>query len=182
MQVIERIFNDVYVLQPRKFEDDRGHFFESFNLKSFSDAIGKQVTFVQDNQSLSKKGVIRGLHLQAPPYGQGKLVRVVQGKALDVFVDLRKSSSTYGEWHSKMLTPDNRKQVFIPEGFGHGFIALEEDTVFLYKCTNYYSKASEMSIQWDDPDLNIDWKIKPQFLSEKDHRGVSFKDFKTPFE
>lgn len=183
MEVVQVYFEDVYVLKPRLFEDDRGYFYESFNLNNFKKAINNsQVEFVQDNQSLSKQGVIRGLHLQAPPFAQGKLVRVIQGKALDVFLDLRKNSATYGKWHSQILTPENRLQVYIPEGFAHGFVALEENTLFLYKCTNYYNKESEMSIAWDDSDLNIDWKTKPDHISDKDQRGVRFNEFKSPFD
>lgn len=181
MEVMRNYFGAVFVLRPQIFRDERGYFYESFNAASFQKAASKEVNFVQDNQSFSNKNVIRGLHLQAPPHTQGKLVRVTSGKALDIFVDLRKDSPTYGQWESVELTPENRFQVFIPEGFAHGFAALEDATVFLYKCTKYYNKASEMSIKWDDPTLNIDWKIEPDVLSQKDERGTLFKDFNSPF-
>lgn len=166
---------------PRRFEDERGLFFESFNHKLFSEFVGQEINFVQDNESWSKSGVVRGLHLQAPPYAQGKLVRVVKGKVYDVAVDIRHNSPTYGKWVGIELSRENGKVFWIPEGFAHGFVSLEDDSVFQYKCTNYYHKDSEMAIRWDDQDLGINWQVENPVLSEKDEEAESFKDFKTPF-
>jgi dTDP-4-dehydrorhamnose 3,5-epimerase len=169
------------VLTPRKFEDERGHFFESFNQKQFDKLIGENTIFVQDNESVSKKNVLRGLHFQFPPFSQGKLVRVVEGSVLDVVVDLRKDSSTFGQWHGEILSESNRKLFWIPEGFAHGFVALEENTKFLYKCTNYYSPDSEFTLLWNDATLNIDWGVLNPIISKKDNEGIYFKDFVSPF-
>ena len=144
-------------------------------------SFGVIANFVQDNQSIFKKGVVRGLHLQAPPYAQAKLVRVVHGAALDVAVDIRKNSPTYGQYVSVRLDTIQNNMFWIPRGFAHGFVALEDDTVFVYKTDNYYNKASEMAIRWDDPTLNIDWNIKQAIVSEKDNENPLFKDFISPF-
>lgn len=169
------------LFQPRVFEDDRGYFFESFNHRSFEPYLG-QVNFVQDNESKSIAGVVRGLHFQKPPFAQGKLVRVVKGSVLDVAVDIRRSSKTYGQHQSVILSEENKSVFWIPEGFAHGFVALEDDTIFSYKCTNYYNKESEDAIVWSDKDLNIDWGIQNAVTSGKDSEAKAFYDFVTPFQ
>lgn len=166
---------------PKVFEDDRGAFFESFNQAAFEDAIGEKVLFVQDNQSISKKNVLRGLHFQHPPYSQGKLVRISQGAALDVAVDIRKDSKTYGQTFQVLLTAENAKQLWIPPGFAHGFLALEENTIFNYKCTNYYHPASEDALLWNDSTLDIKWTIDEPIVSEKDKVAKLFSTFVSPF-
>ncbi|MEX1003148.1 MAG: dTDP-4-dehydrorhamnose 3,5-epimerase [Crocinitomicaceae bacterium] len=162
------------------FEDDRGYFFESYNKERFRSFLG-DTEFVQDNQSLSKKHVLRGLHFQRPPYAQGKLVRVIKGAVLDVAVDIRLHSPTYGQHISLILSAANRMNFWIPEGFAHGFIALEEDTVFSYKCTALYHSKSEDSLIWNDKSLEIDWGIEHPIISEKDTMAQTFHEFKTPF-
>ena len=169
------------ILEPKVFGDNRGHFFESYNSVEFDNSVGSQYEFVQDNQSLSDKGVLRGLHFQNPPFAQGKLVRVVQGSVLDVAVDIRRSSPTYGDHFSIELSAENNKQLWIPPGFAHGFISLEDKTIFLYKCTNYYSLESEGAIMWNDPDLAIDWQIIPTSISKKDKKGLEFSKFASQF-
>ena len=166
--------------ESRVFEDDRGYFFESYNKERFQSFLG-DTEFVQDNQSLSKKHVLRGLHFQKPPHAQGKLVRVIRGKVLDVAVDLRKDSPTYGQHVSIVLSGENKMNFWIPEGFAHGFITLEVDTLFSYKCTSLYQAASEDAIVWNDPDLAIDWLVEKPIISEKDAAAGRFIDFKTPF-
>ena len=168
------------IIKPDIFADDRGYFFESFNHEKFLDA-GLDLKFVQDNESKSKKGVLRGIHFQAPPFAQGKLVRVIKGSVLDVAVDIRKNSPTYGKWESVVLSGENKLMYWIPAGFAHGFITLEDDTIFFYKCTNAYNKASEGSIIWSDPDLSIDWGVSEPQVSEKDKLSPGFKDFVSPF-
>ena len=180
MQFLTTPIPDLYVIQPRVFEDPRGYFFESYNKMGF-EKNGIRVDFVQDNQSLSHKGVLRGLHFQNPPFTQGKLVRVIKGAVLDVAVDIRKDSPAYGKSFTCELTEANRTMMWIPAGFAHGFLTLEDNTIFSYKCTNYYDKASEDSILWDDPDLGIDWGIKDPLLSEKDRQGKAFGQFTSLF-
>jgi len=182
MVLTKSYIEGLYILEPRVFEDSRGIFFETFNDLKFKEEIGLDVEFVQDNESISKKNVLRGLHFQLPPFAQGKLVRVVSGRALDVAVDIRKNSPTYGKYHLVELSSENKKQFWIPPGFAHGFVALEENTIFNYKCTNYYSPVSERTIQWNDPLLNIDWKISEPIISEKDQKGLDFATFVTEFE
>jgi len=166
---------DVVLIEPQVFGDERGFFFESFNQRKFEEAIGYSVEFVQDNHSRSAKGVLRGLHYQLPPYAQGKLVRVVSGEVFDVAVDIRKSSPTFGNWVSAYLSGENKKQLWIPAGFAHGFIVLSENADFLYKTTSYYSQEYERSIIWNDVDLNIQWPIeKNVVVSEKDSKASSF--------
>lgn len=167
-----------FVLKPTVFEDDRGYFFESFNKEKFFDQTGVEVDFVQDNQSKSNRGVLRGLHFQKGEFAQAKLVRVIKGSVLDVAVDLRKDSSTYGQYFSTILSEENKKQLFVPRGFAHGFAVLEDDTIFSYKCDNYYNKESEDGIMYNDSDLQIDWKLKSSEiqLSEKDKVLPSFKN------
>jgi len=180
MEIITTKIPDLLIVKPAVFEDNRGYFFESYNKEQF---LGKGIdqNFVQDNESKSMKGVLRGLHFQAPPFAQGKLVRVMKGAVLDVAVDIRKNSPTYGQWASIELTESNKMMYWVPPGFAHGFVTLEDSTVFFYKCTNVYNKASEGSIRWNDPDLNIDWNIKNPILSEKDQISPLFKDFISPF-
>ncbi|MEI6021252.1 MAG: dTDP-4-dehydrorhamnose 3,5-epimerase, partial [Bacteroidota bacterium] len=161
---------------PKVFADARGYFFESYNDMAFK-AAGLNLNFAQDNQSLSQKGVLRGLHFQNQPHAQGKLVRVITGAVLDVAVDIRKNSPTYGKWFSLELTEENKAMMYIPEGFAHGFATLRNNTVFSYKCTNVYNKASEDCIVWNDADLAIDWKIEAPLLSDKDLTGKRFKDY-----
>lgn len=163
------------------FKDDRGVFYESFNQEKFNKIIGCQVNFVQDNISESKINVVRGLHFQNPPYEQGKLVRVISGKVIDVAVDIRKKSLTYGKFVSVELSKENGKMFWIPPGFAHGFSVLEDNTVFTYKCTNYYNKESEGDVLWNDKDLNIDWKVSEPILSNKDCEAKLFRDLKSKF-
>jgi len=165
------------IITPDVFQDDRGVFLETYNREVF-EKNGLPINFVQDNRSISKKHVLRGLHFQKPPYEQGKLVSVAQGAVLDVAVDLRKHAPTFGKWKSVLLSSDNKLMFWIPEGFAHGFIALEDDTVFQYKCTNVYHKASEGIIRWNDPDLNIDWGVANPILSEKDANATLLKDYR----
>ncbi len=160
---------DVIVVEPQAFSDDRGYFFESFNHQQFDDLVAPDVTFVQDNQSFSKKGVIRGLHYQVAPRAQGKLVRVVHGEIFDVAVDLRRNSPQFGKWAGQILSAENRKQLWIPAGFAHGFQVLSDSAEILYKTTDYWSAAHERSIRWDDPTIGIAWpsRLTP-LMSEKD--------------
>ena len=169
MKVIKTEIEGVFIIEPDVFGDNRGYFFESFNKKQFEEAVG-HVNFVQDNESKSSYGVVRGLHFQKGRHSQAKLVRVVKGAVLDVAVDLRKDSPTYGKHVAVELTGDNHRQFFIPRGFAHGFSVLSEEAIFQYKCDNYYCPASEGAIAWDDPDLGIDWRIPKEdvVLSAKD--------------
>jgi dTDP-4-dehydrorhamnose 3,5-epimerase len=182
MKVIETPLKGALIIEPRVFDDARGYFYESYNKVKFTEA-GIGVDFVQDNQSLSQKGAVRGLHGQADPFAQGKLVRVINGKVLDVALDIRKGSSTYGKHFSIELSGENKRQLWIPAGFLHGFSTLEDDTIFTYKVNNYYDKASEIGVIWNDPDLGIDWGIDQNtaVLSPKDELLSMFKDFVTPF-
>ncbi|VXC16550.1 dTDP-4-deoxyrhamnose-3,5-epimerase [Flavobacterium sp. 9R] len=165
----ETFIKDLVVLTPDVFEDARGYFFEGYNKNKFS-ALGIAIDFVQDNQSFSQRGTLRGLHYQNPPYAQTKLVRVLQGEIMDVAVDLRKDSPTYGQHFGIKLTAENKKQLLVPQGFAHGFSVLSETAVVLYKCDQFYNKASEGGIRFDDPTLNIDWgmELKKAIVSEKD--------------
>ncbi len=178
MNIIETEIKGVYIIEPKVFGDSRGYFFESFSQREFESVIGP-VTFVQDNQSKSSYGVIRGLHFQKPPHAQAKLVRVVKGKVLDVAVDLRKDSPTFGKYMAVELSDENHRQVFIPKGFAHGFSVLSEEAVFQYKCDEYYAPESEAAIAWDDQDLNIDWKVPAEdvVLSQKDRNHPTFNEF-----
>lgn len=162
-------FSGLMVFEPRVFKDDRGYFFESYQRKTFAEA-GITTDFIQDNEAKSTFGILRGLHYQVPPYAQAKLVRVVQGEVLDVVVDIRKNSPTYGKHYSIILSAENKKQLFIPRGFAHGYAVLSEEAIFCYKCDNYYSKAHEGGLRYNDPALNIDWKIdlEKAILSERD--------------
>lgn len=180
MEIIKTPLEGLLVIKPDIFEDERGYFFESFNQDKFLKS-GLQITFMQDNESKSKKGVLRGLHFQAPPFDQGKLVRVMRGSVLDVAVDIRKKSLTYGKWESIELSGKNKWMYWIPSGFANGFVTLEDDTIFFYKCTNVYHKSSEGCIRWNDPDLNITWGITKPVISERDQRAPLFRDFASPF-
>jgi dTDP-4-dehydrorhamnose 3,5-epimerase len=157
MKAIPLKIPDVKLIEPDVFEDERGFFYESFNQQNFNEAIGQKITFVQDNHSKSKKGVLRGLHYQEEPFAQGKLVRVVSGEVFDVAVDIRKDSRTFGQWVSQVLSADNKKQLWIPEGFAHGFLTLSNEAEFLYKTTNFYSKMHEKVLSWNDYNLKITW-------------------------
>lgn len=175
MNIIETKIKDLLIFEPRVFADERGWFMESFNQKNFEQALAERnleiPNFVQDNHSMSQKGVLRGLHYQLNPHAQGKLVRVVQGRAWDVAVDIRQGSPTFGQWVGIELTGENHRQFWIPAGFAHGFIALEDNTQFLYKTTDYYAKECERSIIWNDPTLAIDWpldQVDEVLVSEKD--------------
>jgi len=175
MNIIKTPLEGCVVIEPKIFNDSRGYFFESFNQKTFTNLTGHYLPFVQDNQSYSTKGTLRGLHLQMGDHAQSKLVRVTLGEVLDVAVDLRKASSTYGQYYSVALSESNHRQFFIPRGFAHGFVVLSEVAIFQYKCDNYYNKASEGGIHFSDPTLNIDWKFSAEELM------VSDKDKELPF-
>ncbi|MDJ0509466.1 MAG: dTDP-4-dehydrorhamnose 3,5-epimerase [Crocosphaera sp.] len=176
MKIIQTKIPDVVIIEPRVFGDDRGFFYESYNEKALTEATGIERNFVQDNHSRSQKNVLRGLHYQIQQ-PQGKLVRVVVGEVLDVAVDIRKSSPTFGQWVSCLLSTENKRQFWVPEGFAHGFVVLSESADFLYKTTNYYAPQYERTILWNDPDLAIDWQLEGEpLLSKKDQEGSLFKD------
>ncbi len=177
MKVIETGLKGCLVLESQIFDDGRGYFFESYNQQRFREKTGIEVSFVQDNQSKSDRGVLRGLHYQSGEYAQAKLVRVIKGKALDVVVDIRPESFTFGKTFSVILSGENNKQLFVPRGFSHGFSVLEDNTIFCYKCDNYYNKASEGGIIYNDKDLDINWMLKKEeiILSEKDQHLQTFK-------
>lgn len=180
MKIISTTIPDLLIIYPDIFSDERGLFFESFNKKKFEE-LHFTKDFVQDNQSVSNKNVLRGLHFQKPPYAQGKLVRVVYGSAFDVAVDLRKNSPCYGKHFIIKLSATENNMFWIPEGFAHGFIALQDNTIFNYKTTDYYHKEAEMTLRWNDELLNIPWNITNPIVSEKDAMGLSFNDFISPF-
>lgn len=180
MQVKKTYIDGLYVIQPRIFSDDRGYFFESFRIDLLKN-VGFDVEFVQENESKSGKNVLRGLHFQNPPFAQGKLVRVVKGAVLDVAVDIRKNSPSYGKWFTQELNETNKTTLWIPPGFAHGFLTLADETIFQYKCTEYYNKEAEGSIRWNDPDLNIDWNVTDPILSDKDRISPYFADFQSKF-
>lgn len=175
MKAIPLAIPDVVLIEPQVFGDERGFFFESFNQTQFEAAVGKPVQFVQDNHSRSVKNVLRGLHYQVQ-HSQGKLVRVVQGEVFDVAVDLRKSSKTFGQWVGETLSAENKRQLWIPEGFAHGFVALEDDTHFLYKTTDFYEKDCEAAIRWDDAELAVDWPLAEcLIINQKDKEAPFFQ-------
>jgi dTDP-4-dehydrorhamnose 3,5-epimerase len=180
MEIIESELKGLYVIKPRVFEDARGYFFESYNKESFAKS-GLNLDFVQDNQSLSQKGVLRGLHFQNPPFAQGKLVRVITGAVFDVAVDIRKSSKTYGKWFGLKLSEQNKWMMYIPEGFAHGFLTLENNTVFSYKCTGFYKKEAEDCLLWNDPGIGIQWGTEDVLLSDKDKTGKLIGNFQSQF-
>lgn len=169
------------MFSPEVFRDERGYFIETFNNRRFNNEFLENITFTQDNISCSNKNVLRGLHFQSPPYSQGKLIQVLKGKVLDVAVDLRKESSTFGKHFKVELCGKKHKQLWIPPGFAHGFLTLEDDTIFSYKCTEYYSKQHEMDLLWNDIDLKIQWGIEAPIISEKDQNAKEFKNFESPF-
>lgn len=183
MNIITTEIPDVVIIEPRVFGDSRGYFFESFSEREFKEKVA-DVNFVQDNESRSCHGVVRGLHFQKPPHAQAKLVRVVKGRVLDVAVDIRKGSPTYGRHVEVELSEDNHRMVFIPKGFAHGFAVLSEDAVFQYRCDDYYAPETEGAIAWNDLDLDIDWRLPAEkvILSAKDTSHPSFKDADIPFE
>jgi dTDP-4-dehydrorhamnose 3,5-epimerase len=184
MEVIKTEIEGVVIIEPRVFGDARGYFFESFNAREFAEKTGMQVNFVQDNESMSHYGVLRGLHFQQPPFAQSKLVRVVKGRVLDIAVDIRVGSPTYGKYVSVELTEDNHRQFFMSKGFAHGFSVLSDEVIFQYKCDEFYAPQSEGAIAWNDPDLAIDWQLPADkvLLSDKDKKHPFLRDFKSPFK
>ena len=180
MEITKTPIEGLLVIKPKVFEDERGNFFESWSKQSYKN-ISLDLDFVQDNQSLSQKAVLRGLHFQNPPFAQGKLVRVIKGSVIDVAVDIRKNSSTYGKYYSIELSEENKIVFWIPPGFAHGFLTLEEETIFSYKVTQVYNKESEGGIVWNDQDLNIDWGIESPIVSLKDSESPTFAKISTQF-
>tara|TARA_R110002049_G_scaffold3502_11_gene26266 strand:+ start:6333 stop:6875 length:543 start_codon:yes stop_codon:yes gene_type:complete len=180
MKIITTPIKDLIIIEPNVFKDDRGYFFESYNEKTLNN-LGFNKKFIQDNISRSSKGVLRGLHFQKTPFSQGKLVQVLKGAVLDIAVDIRINSPTYGQHFAAELNDQNNRLFFIPEGFAHGFLTLEDDTIFSYKCTNLYHKESEGGLMWNDPTLGINWGIEKPILSKKDLDYIAFENFKTPF-
>ena len=180
MQVTTTPLEGLLVIQPTVFNDARGYFYEPYNKRAFTES-GIPEEFVQDNQSFSQKGVIRGLHFQNPPYAQAKLLRILQGSIWDVVVDIRKSSPTYGKYFGIELSAENKTIFYVPKGFAHGFLTLEDNTLLLYKCSDFYNKASEESLLWNDPNISIPWNVINPILSEKDLNGKRLKDFKSQF-
>lgn len=178
MKITETHLRGCYVIEPKIFEDERGLFYESYNKKIFEEAIGQKIDFVQDNHSISKKGVLRGLHFQTGEHAQAKLVRVIKGEVLDVVVDIRKNSTTFGRYFKIRLSDHNHKMLFIPKGMAHGFLCLSDETIFVYKCDEYYHKQSESGIAYNDQDLGIDWEYPRNeiILSTKDKLLPSFKE------
>ncbi len=182
MEIISTKFEGLFIIKPKVFGDERGYFFESYRKDHLKDATGKDFNFIQDNESFSAKNVLRGMHFQAPPYSQTKLVRVVTGAVLDVVVDIRTNSETFGQHFALELNEDNKTQLLIPQGFAHGFLTLTDNTRFLYSCDNVYNKESEGSILWNDTDLGIDWPITENaIISDKDKIAPKFKNFNSPF-
>ena len=180
MEVLSTDIKGLLIIQPKVFEDTRGYFFESYNKTLFHNH-GITAEFAQDNQSLSQKGIVRGLHFQNPPFAQGKLVRIIKGSVLDVAVDIRSGSPTYGSHFKTILNESNKTMMWIPEGFAHGFLTLEDNTIFSYKCTKVYNKESEHCILWNDTELGIDWGITDPVLSDRDKKGHFFKDLISAF-
>ncbi|WP_437920228.1 dTDP-4-dehydrorhamnose 3,5-epimerase [Sphingobacterium sp. LRF_L2] len=183
MDIIKTTIEGPVIIEPRLFKDDRGYFFESFSQKSFLEKV-RETVFVQDNESKSTYGVLRGLHFQKPPFAQSKLVRVIKGAVLDVAVDIRIGSPTYGQHIAVELTEDNHKQFFVPRGFAHGFVVLTDEVIFQYKCDNYYAPQQEGALAWNDPALQIDWKIPTAdiVLSEKDKYHPFLAELDSPFQ
>ncbi len=181
MKIENTPFKDLIIIHPTVFQDDRGYFFEPFNEARFRIETGINASFVQDNESMSNSGVLRGMHFQVPPKAQAKLIRVSRGSVLDVVIDLRKTQPTFGQHYKTILSAENKTQLYIPEGFAHGFKVLEDHTIFTYKCSNYYSKENDRALLWNDTDFGIDWEITDPILSDKDRNAMRFKDFETPF-
>ncbi|QQS88665.1 dTDP-4-dehydrorhamnose 3,5-epimerase [Fusobacterium canifelinum] len=184
MKKIETKIKDLFIIEPQIYEDSRGYFFESYNYSTFKE-IGIDNIFVQDNHSKSLKGVLRGLHFQKGEYSQAKIISVLKGSILDIALDLRKDSKTFGKYFAIELSENNKKMLFIPKGFAHGFLTLEEDTEIFYKCDNFYNPKSEIGIIWNDRDLNVDWNFEKYninenelIISEKDKKNISFKEYK----
>ncbi|MCK4544557.1 dTDP-4-dehydrorhamnose 3,5-epimerase [candidate division WOR-3 bacterium] len=180
MDIYKPKIKDLIVISPDVFKDDRGYFFECFSKSKYS-VIGIDLSFVQDNESYSRKNVIRGLHFQCNPYAQGKLIRVIKGSILDIAVDIRKASPTFGNYFSIELNDINKKQLWIPPGFAHGYAVLSNEVILTYKCTAYYNPSSEITIIWNDPDIGIEWGINNPIISEKDKKGKRLKDIKIVF-
>ncbi len=182
MEIIKTSIEGLVIIRPRIFSDSRGYFFESYSQRDFEKEVG-DIHFVQDNESKSSYGVLRGLHFQKPPYAQSKLVRVIKGTVLDVAVDIRKGSPTYGKWETVELSEDNKLQLFIPRGFAHGFSVLSKEALFQYKCDNFYHPEAEGAIAWDDPQLNIAWQLPKDsiILSAKDMKHPSLAELDSPF-
>ncbi len=180
MKVEETPIEGLLIIQPDVYFDERGYFLETYNKEKWKE-LGINFDFLQDNQSQSSKGVLRGLHFQNPPYAQGKLVSVIAGAVIDIAVDLRRKSKTYGSYFALELSEQNKTIFWIPPGFAHGFVSLQDNTIFSYKCTQVYNKHSEASIRWDDPDLAIDWKIQNPIISEKDRNAPFFKEYISMF-
>lgn len=180
MEVRTTPIEGLLVLKPNRYKDERGYFSETFNQQTFNSATGLDVTFVQDNESMSAKNVVRGFHFQIPPFEQGKLVRVAHGAILDVAIDLRKDSPTFGQHHAVELSSENQLQFWIPSGFAHGFAALQDNTVVCYKCTQFYDGASERSIKWNDADLGVEWRISEPNVSEKDQEAPLWTNAELP--
>lgn len=181
MEIEKTFIEGLLIVKPKVFSDNRGYFFESYNKVEF-ERLGIRTDFVQDNESCSSKGVVRGLHFQAPPFAQAKLIRVIKGSVLDFAVDIRRGSPTYGKHVSVRLDDKQKNMFFIPEGFAHGFVTLEDNTIFSYKCTALYNKESEGGLLWSDPNLNIDWQIENPILSDKDKLWQDFESFISPFD
>ncbi len=180
MEIINTKLEGCFLIKPPVFSDSRGYFFESFNEKRFNEKCGLNVHFVQDNQSFSSYGILRGLHFQKGDHAQAKLVRVIKGEVLDVAVDLREGSSTFGQHFSVVLSAENKQQLFIPRGFAHGFVVISKEAEFFYKCDNYYCKEAEGGILYNDPELNIDWQVAQEdvVVSEKDQQNILFSEYK----
>jgi len=181
VNIISTKIEGVYLIKPKIFNDDRGSFFESFNMKVFQKETNQKINFVQDNQSVSSKNILRGLHFQKPPHAQAKLVRVIKGSVLDVVVDLRKKSKTYGKYILEELSEYNNHQLFLPKGMAHGFLTLEDNTIFTYKCSEFYCKDAEDSIIWNDNSIGIKWPGSKPLLSKKDQNAKKFSSFVSPF-
>ena len=183
MKIIRSSISGLFIIEPTLHGDSRGYFFESYNVRDFAQQTGLDISFVQDNESKSRRGVVRGLHFQRPPFAQSKLVRVVEGRVLDVAVDIRRGSPTYGQYEAVELTADNHRQFFIPKGFAHGFAVLSSEAVFQYKCDAYYEPTSEDAIAWDDPSIGIDWQLSQAevILSDKDRTHRPLAELDSPF-
>lgn len=179
MKLIKTNFKDLLIIEPVVFKDTRGYFLESYHKEKLDKFIN--LDFVQDNESCSEKNVLRGLHFQKPPFAQAKLIRVIQGAILDVVVDIRKDSETFGQHFIIELNQDNKTQLFVPVGFAHGFVTLKDDTIINYKCSQFYNPKSEVSLLWNDKTLNINWSVENPNLSDKDKNGLNFKNFNSPF-
>ena len=179
MKVEQTNFSELLVLTPQIFTDERGYFIETYNREKINKICG--TNFVQDNESLSNKGILRGLHFQRPPFAQAKLIRVIVGSILDIAVDLRKGSATYGDHFSFIISDKNKKQLFIPIGFAHGFLSIENNTIINYKCSEYYNKDSEDSLIWNDKNLSIEWGVNNPILTDKDKNANNFINFESPF-